>query len=1593
MNESNDSNNYESNSNKKRNTRRETANPAELEDLLHNLNDSDSSFGNSNMTSNNNKKNDYFNFGSADQILKSTANNHQQLGNYLNDSSPMFSNNDSENRASLSNLDINSPVLSNASSSPMKLRRSSRVPSPSPQAVKVPSPNKQKSPSRRQSIATSDKDDDIKSMTSSSSFSDPISFIQTNKRRETVDSVDMEALRNEMLNDSASTGVGSGPSSVQSLHGKIRASLSTLATGSVFVYDMKLSPVQSVAASDRPIPTVFEINRPYFDASVPVPGVAMHNDSLQSEDSFLGDSKPGKKNSRRETADPSDLAAMLNFVEDDDTSASFDGMGTGKGRRASKDKKPRGRESFETAALLESVETLLGGDSTQDVNKNYTKLISTSISTLNAANLVGTKTYGRKRVSVGSEISSIGNKTADLGDSMLADIKSTYDADESVSIGNDTATITDSMLADELNLHDVNADYLNESTSSQRTVDVIASINALLAPHQKSAQLSPRGKPRPSVGTKSSSKKVSKAVSGQRSNSKPWEASLRHFSPTRPSAAKSNIKQKNPALDMSVSLDASRLGLASNLKSCMKSKTKLVDGKRSVIFGSPQVAEFNIQSPTTNLTPMTNHGGKLRFAIDGSTIPGDAHVDVPEDPETSENSRLLDQWDRLTNASDGEPDELSPMSNPYAQTDSPLDDLSSNSNNKPSSPKRSPNNKRRQSIGSTRASLNDSNNSDTVALPDNLGELLTDKQFRFSVASTRPPTFDESDDVTEKLESNLLSMIGKFDEPNQSRHSDASSKDHANTDRSLGALLGIPIAGLSQDISSDNDSEEPVSLQAMAGINIGSHQFNLGALTSSLSFDHSNHSPISEIAGDISVNSIRQSVGVFRPSLPFSAERSRHRGRDSVTSLEDNLMDLVRERRGSNVSGLNNSSLDYTQALEMDLNQLVQHINDDEGDSMAQPSMEVECTEHSIEFPLEEDGGNNEQEYHDDCGESIINESDETFQLPEFQDMVSDDNTERPLASESVFNSLNTSVAVPSSKGIVPATPSMNTQASAQKSALLSRLKSLNADARQNSLSQLATPLSIANPLVSAGMKRHSLSVMSSAVKNLNIDRRLSTTGTTQPTGTENAHPNFGYSTGKGTDYEKSMSKLQAAARPIRRPIHLLNFSLPSVFEFCTLTEGRETPGLGRSSLSTTAQTVALNAQLSVESRRQLESVFAEIFSAATTESQKSLDAMRNKDEITWSQVPDTTKEFLYQAVNTRVQPNETLVKALSTESILSGSEIWAKWEQRLASLAISSVDSMIQSQSTQMNEKIRQQMDLALQMKQEIATLESEIVLTRQNIVDLKKKYSDIKEQVSVMVEKQTTEVLTLVNENAIDHQQHQQQSNDIAESSIAIATAATKNTESTMRLAEIQRYVNVVNTVTYCKVVGYEDSNIVIHTVLSPFAKVVLTLALASVTVEDQEEYIVDHINTELLFESSANGSLSVDDTQIEDVSQREKMLSLAFFASVMCAEDIAGPLCERSLAKILRPAQIPQAMHKITGYVTALRRVFANLEKCFSVNGWSWSMLPKGFVKLRNTSMGHYLTLPLRTLVSGDFGPHSQISLFSRHGQQVSSYTYYL
>jgi hypothetical protein len=94
------------------------------------------------------------------------------------------------------------------------------------------------------------------------------------------------------------------------------------------------------------------------------------------------------------------------------------------------------------------------------------------------------------------------------------------------------------------------------------------------------------------------------------------------------------------------------------LKSCFSAKkstqkhTKDVSASKSVVFGSPKVAEFNKHSPTTNFTPMNKHDARRLFPVDEIQSSREEEVESSMDEITADNDRILEEWDRLTNASE-----------------------------------------------------------------------------------------------------------------------------------------------------------------------------------------------------------------------------------------------------------------------------------------------------------------------------------------------------------------------------------------------------------------------------------------------------------------------------------------------------------------------------------------------------------------------------------------------------------------------------------------------------------------------------------------------------------------------------------------------------------------------------------------------------------------------------------------------------------------------------------------------------------------------------------------------------------------------------
>jgi hypothetical protein len=90
---------------------------------------------------------------------------------------------------------------------------------------------------------------------------------------------------------------------------------------------------------------------------------------------------------------------------------------------------------------------------------------------------------------------------------------------------------------------------------------------------------------------------------------------------------------------------------SSNLKgilSARKRPNKKSITKKTVIFGSPDGAEFNFGSPANSMTPMTQQDAKRWFPLDQDTSMNrsDESEQKEEDANTSVNSSILSQWER-----------------------------------------------------------------------------------------------------------------------------------------------------------------------------------------------------------------------------------------------------------------------------------------------------------------------------------------------------------------------------------------------------------------------------------------------------------------------------------------------------------------------------------------------------------------------------------------------------------------------------------------------------------------------------------------------------------------------------------------------------------------------------------------------------------------------------------------------------------------------------------------------------------------------------------------------------------------------------------
>lgn len=223
-----------------------------------------------------------------------------------------------------------------------------------------------------------------------------------------------------------------------------------------------------------------------------------------------------------------------------------------------------------------------------------------------------------------------------------------------------------------VNVPDVMADFLKSNAAPEGT----STAPSVLSPQRTAAlgaSLPLRRSPRLAVSPLKSagvleSLPTSRRKTGLSSASKAAAVKLVGLSPVPTHSPKKTIKVCTPPL----SVDTSTTAVPTGLKSCLssrkprKSEIMSVSARKSVVFGSPNAVEFDKRKPTTKFTPMNRMETRSHFSMpvvmagcdNTSTAAPLEGESEPVDEVTEENSRILEEWDRLTNTSCSPPSGL-----------------------------------------------------------------------------------------------------------------------------------------------------------------------------------------------------------------------------------------------------------------------------------------------------------------------------------------------------------------------------------------------------------------------------------------------------------------------------------------------------------------------------------------------------------------------------------------------------------------------------------------------------------------------------------------------------------------------------------------------------------------------------------------------------------------------------------------------------------------------------------------------------------------------------------------------------------------------
>ena len=365
----------------------------------------------------------------------------------------------------------------------------------------------------------------------------------------------------------------------------------------------------------------------------------------------------------------------------------------------------------------------------------------------------------------------------------------------------------------------------------------------------------------------------------------------------------------------SSSCDGLRSCLTKNMKQITSfiTTSPVVSARKSVVFGSPKVAEFYKTLPATNMTPMRREIVRKMFSMQQKdNNEEEEEEEEKEKGEVDNNSNIIDnsdEWDRLTNTSGGSPEQSdgeqssfssplplpipgSPAFNKRYYTPDELDIspvrpplIADATSILRRSPRRSSNISKRFSVDSTISNISNEEVSGTVMLPNSLAELLNqvtttsnsssklndNKQMKsnnllkLSDIRSQSPISILKDDCTEELEIDLHSLIHRHHEINILPSLDIEKENEINE---LEGSMSLSSRNNDSSIYQYSKSSSVPSLGPLLGL---SHSGSIEMLSykNTTDGDLSMSSPMSSVRTNESVVTINEkSSSMIRLDLP-----------------------------------------------------------------------------------------------------------------------------------------------------------------------------------------------------------------------------------------------------------------------------------------------------------------------------------------------------------------------------------------------------------------------------------------------------------------------------------------------------------------------------------------------------------------------------------------------------------------------------------------------------------------------------------------------------------------------------------------------------